>query len=82
LEILQAQQKAVWKKDVFSKSFTKLSPENSIDEALQTMNRDGTKFGAVVNENDRLLGVVNRHNFLNFQKNIASPWRYDLDKIG
>jgi CBS domain-containing protein len=66
LEILQAEQKAVWKKDVFSKSFTKLSPENSIDEALQTMNRDGTKFGAVVNENDRLLGVVNRHKFFEF----------------
>jgi chloride channel protein, CIC family len=53
-------------KDVFRKSFTKLSPENSIDEALQTMNRDGTKFAAVVNENCRLLGVVNRHKFFEF----------------
>ena len=30
------------------------------------MNRDGTKFGAVVNEIDRLLGVVNRHKFFEF----------------
>ena len=35
----------------------------SIDEALHSMNRDRIKTAAVVNENDRLLGVVNRHKF-------------------
>jgi chloride channel protein, CIC family len=58
--------KELFVKDVLRKSFTKLSSQNSIDEALQTMNRDGTKFGAVVNENDRLLGVVIRHKFFEF----------------
>ena len=42
-------------KDVLRKSLTKLSPDNSIDEALQSMNHDRTKSAAVVNENDRLL---------------------------
>ena len=30
-------------KDVFRKSLTKLSPDNSIEDALQSMNRDKTK---------------------------------------
>ena len=53
-------------KDVLRKSFTRLSSDNSIDEALQTMNRDKTKTAVVVNENDRLLGVVNRYKFFEF----------------
>jgi len=61
-------------KDVFRKSLTKLSPEISIDEALQCMNRDKTKTAAIVNENDRLLGVVNRHKFFEipeeYRKNV------------
>ena len=53
-------------KDVLRKSFTRLSSDNSIDEALQSMNRDKTKTAVVVNENDRLLGVVNRYKFFEF----------------
>ena len=45
---------------------TRLSSDNSIDEALQAMNRDKTKTAVVVNENDRLLGVVNRYKFFEF----------------
>jgi CIC family chloride channel protein len=69
--------KELYVKDVFRKSFTKLSPENSIDEALQIMNRDGTKFGAVVNENDRLRGVVNRHKFFEFPEEYRKSVRLD-----
>ena len=50
----------------YRKSVTKLSINNSIDEALQTMNHDRTKTAVVVNENDRLLGVVNRYKFFEF----------------
>ena len=53
-------------KDVLRKSVTKLSINNSIDEALQTMNRDRTKTAVVVNENDRLPGVVNKYKFFEF----------------
>jgi chloride channel protein, CIC family len=53
-------------KDVFRKSLTKLSQDNSIEDALQSMNRDRTKSAVVVNENGRLLGVVNRHKFFEF----------------
>ena len=51
---------------MFRKSVTRLSSDNSIDEALQAMNRDKTKTAVVVNENDRLLGVVNRSKFFEF----------------
>ena len=51
---------------VLRKSVTRLSSDNSIDEALQAMNRDKTKTAVVVNENDRLLGVVNRYKFFEF----------------
>ena len=53
-------------KDVLRKSFTRLSSDNSIDEAFQAMNRDKTKTAVVVNGNDRLLGVVNRYKFFEF----------------
>ncbi|MGA8843147.1 MAG: CBS domain-containing protein, partial [Nitrososphaeraceae archaeon] len=53
-------------KDVLRKSFTRLSSDNSIDQALQAMNRDKTKTAVVVNGNDRLLGVVNRYKFFEF----------------
>ncbi|HEY7109037.1 MAG TPA: chloride channel protein [Nitrososphaeraceae archaeon] len=69
--------KELYVKDVFRKSFTKLSPENSIDEALQTMNRDGTKFAAVVNENSRLLGVVIKHKFFEFPEEYRKSVRLD-----
>jgi chloride channel protein, CIC family len=69
--------KELYVKDIFRKSFTKLSSENSIDEALQTMNRDGTKFAAVVNENDRLLGVANRHKFFEFPEEYRKSVKLD-----
>ena len=64
-------------KDVFRKSLTKLSPDNSIDEALQSMNRDRTKSAAVVNENDRLLGVVNRHKFFEIPEEYRKTVKLD-----
>jgi CBS-domain-containing membrane protein len=51
---------------VFRKSLTRLSPDKSIEEGLRSMNRDRTKTAAVVDENDRLLGIVNRHKFFKF----------------
>lgn len=53
-------------KDIIRQSFTKISSDKSIEEALQTMNRDKTKMVVVVNENDRLLGVVNKYKFYEF----------------
>ena len=40
------------------------------------MNHDRTKSAAVVNENDRLLGVVNRHKFFEIPESIVrlSNW--------
>jgi CIC family chloride channel protein len=69
--------KELYVKDVLRKTFTKLSPENSIDEALQIMNRYETKFGAVVNENDRLLGVVIRHKFFEFPEEYRKSVKLD-----
>jgi chloride channel protein, CIC family len=53
-------------KDILRKSLTRLPPGNSIEEGLPSMSRDRTKTAAVVDENDRLLGVVNRHKFFEF----------------
>ena len=64
-------------KDVFKKSLTKLSPDISIDEALQSMNRDRIKTAAVVNENDRLLGVVNRHKFFEIPEEYRKTVKLD-----
>ena len=64
-------------KDVFRKSVTKLSINNSIDEALQSMNRDRTKTAVVVNENDRLLGVVNRPKFFEFPEEYRKSVKLD-----
>jgi CIC family chloride channel protein len=64
-------------KDIFRKSLTKLSPDISIDEALQFMNRDRTKTAAVVNENDRLLGVVNRHKFFEIPEEYRKTVKLD-----
>ena len=64
-------------KDVFRKSLTKLSPDNSIEEALQSMNRDRTKTAAVVNENDMLLGVVNRHKFFEIPEEYRKTVKLD-----
>lgn len=64
-------------KDVFKKSLTKLSPDVSIDEALQTMNRDRIKTAAVVNANDRLLGVVNRHKFFEIPEEYRKTVKLD-----
>ena len=64
-------------KDVLRKSVTKLSINNSIDEALQAMNRDKTKTAVVVNENDRLLGVVNRSKFFEFPEEYRKSVKLD-----
>lgn len=64
-------------KDILRKPFTKLSPDHSIDEALQTMNRDKTKIGLVVDENDRLLGVVNRPKFFEFPEEYRKSIKLD-----
>ncbi len=64
-------------KDVFRKSLTKLSSDNSIDEALQSMNRDKTKTAAVVNEKDRLLGVVSRHKFFEIPEEYRKTVKLD-----
>jgi CIC family chloride channel protein len=64
-------------KDVFRKSLTRLSPGNSIEEGLQSMNRDRTKTAAVVDENDRLLGVVNRHKFFEFPEEYRKSVKLD-----
>jgi CBS domain-containing protein len=41
------------------------------------MNRDGTKFAAVVNENSRLLGVVIKHKFFEFPEEYRKSVRLD-----
>jgi chloride channel protein, CIC family len=64
-------------KDVFRKSFTKISADKSIDDALQIMNRDRTKTVVVVNENERLLGIVNRHNFFEFPEEYRKSVKLD-----
>jgi chloride channel protein, CIC family len=64
-------------KDVFRKSVTRLSSDNSIDEALQAMNRDKTKTAVVVDENDRLLGVVNRSKFFEFPEEYRKSVKLD-----
>ena len=51
--------------------------DNSIDEALQAMNRDKTKTAVVVNENDRLLGVVNRSKFFEFPEEYRKSVKLD-----
>ena len=64
--------------DVFRKSLTRLSSDNSIDEALQAMNHDKTKTAVVVNENDRLLGVVNRSKFFEFPDEYRKSVKFDM----
>jgi CIC family chloride channel protein len=64
-------------KDVLRESLTKLSPDDSIEEALQILNRDKTKTAAVVNENERLLGVVNRHKFFEFPEEYRKSVKLD-----
>jgi chloride channel protein, CIC family len=53
-------------REVFRKSYTKITSDRSIEDALQTLNRDKTRTAVVVNENDRLMGIVNRHKFFEF----------------
>lgn len=64
-------------KDVLRESLTKLSSDDSIEEALQIMNRDRTKTAAVVNENERLLGVVNRYKFFEFPEEYRKSVKLD-----
>jgi CIC family chloride channel protein len=64
-------------KDVLRKSFTKISSDKSIEDALQTMNRDRTKTVVVVNENERLLGIVNRHKFFEFPEEYRKSVKLD-----
>ena len=64
-------------KDIFRQSYTKISSDKSIEEALQTMNRDKTKTAVVVNEDDRLLGVVNRYKFFEFPEEYRKSVKLD-----
>jgi chloride channel protein, CIC family len=64
-------------KDIFRQSYTKIFSERSIEEALQTMNRDRTKTVVVVNEDDRLLGVVSRYKFFEFPEEYRKSVKLD-----
>lgn len=64
-------------KDIFRQSYTKISSDKSIEEALQTMNRDRTKTVVVVNEDDRLLGVVSRYKFFEFPEEYRKSVKLD-----
>jgi CIC family chloride channel protein len=64
-------------KDIIRESYTKLSSDKSIDEALQAMNHDRTKIVIVVNENDRLMGIVSRHKFFEFPEEYRKSVKLD-----
>jgi|RhiMethySRZTD1v2_1073278.scaffolds.fasta_scaffold47666_6 chloride channel protein, CIC family len=53
-------------KDIMKSPINKLSKDVSIVEALQIMNRNNSKMIMVVNENDRLEGVVYRYKLFEF----------------
>ena len=53
-------------KDIMKNAINKLSKDVSIVEALQIMNRNNSKMIMVVNENDRLEGVVYRYKLFEF----------------
>jgi len=53
-------------KDVMKNAVSKMSKEVSLESALQMMNRNNSKMIAVVNENDRLEGVVYKHKLYEF----------------
>src|SRR6476620_5665065 len=53
-------------KDIMKNPINKLSKDVSIVEALQIMNRNNSKMIMVVNENDRLEGVVYRYKLFEF----------------
>jgi CIC family chloride channel protein len=53
-------------KDIMKNPINKLSNDVSIIEALQIMNRNNSKMIMVVNENDRLEGVVYRYKLFEF----------------
>jgi CIC family chloride channel protein len=69
--------KDLYVKDVFRESLTRLSPDNSIDEALQSMNRERAKTAVVVNDEDRLLGVVNRSKFFEIPEEYRKSVKLD-----
>ena len=53
-------------KDVVKNAVNKVSKNESIERALQIMNRNKSKMILVVNENDRLEGVVYKYNLYEF----------------
>ncbi|HSA72571.1 MAG TPA: chloride channel protein [Nitrososphaeraceae archaeon] len=53
-------------KDVMKDPTNRLSKDLSIEEALQILNRNGGRMIMVVNENDRLEGVVYKHKLFEF----------------
>ena len=53
-------------KDIMKNAINKLSKDVSIVEALQIMNRNNSKMIMVVNENDKLEGVVYRYKLFEF----------------
>src|SRR5918996_4057677 len=53
-------------KDIMKDLISKLSKEVTIEEGLQTMNRDNSKMIVVVNENDRLEGAVYKYKMFEF----------------
>ncbi len=53
-------------KDVMKNTVNKMSKEVSLEAALRMMNRNNSKMIVVVNENDRLEGVVYKHKLYEF----------------
>lgn len=53
-------------KDVMKNAINKLSKDLSIDEALQILNRNSSRMIMVVNENDKLEGVVYKYKLFEF----------------
>jgi CIC family chloride channel protein len=53
-------------KDVMKNAVNKMSKDVSLEAALQMMNRNNSKMIVVVNENDRLEGVVYKHKLYEF----------------
>lgn len=53
-------------KDVMKDAINKLSKDLSIDEALQILNRNSSRMIMVVNENDKLEGVVYKYKLFEF----------------
>jgi len=53
-------------KDVMKNPINRLSKHMSIEKALQTLNRNSSRMIMVVNENDKLEGVVYKHKLFEF----------------